>query len=87
MEHSNGSKVHLAQRSIDTARPLRVVVVGAGISGVINAIKLTESIEKLDLVIFEKNAGLGGTWYENRYPGGACGMTRTSLKKISKLGR
>jgi cation diffusion facilitator CzcD-associated flavoprotein CzcO len=23
----------------------------------------------IDLVIYEKNADVGGTWYENRYPG------------------
>ena len=61
-------------RALDAPRPLKVIVIGAGISGILNAIKLPRAIEKLDLVIYEKNDGLGGTWWENRYPGVACGM-------------
>jgi cation diffusion facilitator CzcD-associated flavoprotein CzcO len=25
--------------------------------------------ENVELVVYEKNAEIGGTWYENRYPG------------------
>jgi heterodisulfide reductase subunit A-like polyferredoxin len=64
----------IADRCVDTVRPLKVVIVGAGISGILAAIKLQESIRKLELIIYEKNEGLGGTWLENRYPGCACGM-------------
>jgi cation diffusion facilitator CzcD-associated flavoprotein CzcO len=28
--------------------------------------------EFVDIRIFEKNSDLGGTWFENRYPGCAC---------------
>lgn len=74
MVQSNGTTVHIAQRNVDTARPMKVVIVGAGISGIISAIKLLDSIQHLDITIYDKNEGLGGTWYENRYPGCACGM-------------
>ncbi|MCW5893689.1 MAG: NAD(P)/FAD-dependent oxidoreductase [bacterium] len=46
---------------------LRVVVVGAGMSGLLAAIKLEEA--GLPYVVIEKNAGVGGTWLENAYPG------------------
>ena len=49
-------------------RPLRVVVIGAGFAGVLSAIKLTEAGFD-DMVVYEKNEGLGGTWRENTYPG------------------
>lgn len=26
----------------------------------------------IDLAIYEKNPDVGGTWFENRYPGVAC---------------
>ncbi|CAK7242725.1 MAG: hypothetical protein STHCBS139747_004223 [Sporothrix thermara] len=56
-------------------RKLRVVCVGAGFSGLMVAYKYkyqTPMDSFLDLVIYEKNPDVGGTWYENRYPGVAC---------------
>lgn len=61
------------ERSIDASRPMRVVVIGSGISGIISSIRLRQRIGKLDLQVYEKNADIGGTWLENRYPGCACG--------------
>lgn len=49
----------MANRHIDTLRPMKVIVIGAGISGILNAIKLQRTVQNLDLVIFDKNAGLG----------------------------
>ncbi|KEF56419.1 uncharacterized protein A1O9_08000 [Exophiala aquamarina CBS 119918] len=68
----NGTQDQYVHRSIDSPHGLKVIVVGAGISGILNAIKLPRLVEKLDLVIYEENGGLGGTWLENRYPGIAC---------------
>ena len=53
-----------------TARPLKVICCGAGISG----LNLAHEIESgnfgnCEFTIFEKNSDLGGTWFENRYPG------------------
>jgi cation diffusion facilitator CzcD-associated flavoprotein CzcO len=53
------------------ARPLRFAIIGAGMSGILSAIKLTEAGLD-DWVIFEKAERLGGTWRENTYPGVAC---------------
>ena len=44
-----------------------VVIVGAGMSGMLIGLRLKQA--GLPFVILEKNAGVGGTWYENRYPG------------------
>lgn len=52
---------------IDAGRPLKVVCLGAGYSGILTAIRLPQRIPKLELVIYEKNDDIGGTWYENRY--------------------
>lgn len=48
----------------------KVVIVGAGMSGILAAIRLKEA--GLDFVIYEKNEDVGGTWLENVYPG--CGV-------------
>jgi len=45
----------------------RVLVIGAGLTGMAASIKLTEA--GYDHVVIEKNPEVGGTWYENRYPG------------------
>ena len=52
-----------------TAPPsdFRVVVIGAGVSGMLAAIRLAEA--GIDHVVLEKNADVGGTWLENAYPG------------------
>jgi cation diffusion facilitator CzcD-associated flavoprotein CzcO len=52
-------------------RPLRFVIIGAGMSGILSAIKLQEAGFG-DFTIYEKADRLGGTWRENTYPGIAC---------------
>ncbi len=46
---------------------LRVLVIGAGMSGLLAAIRLQEHGVPYDVV--EKNDAVGGTWSENTYPG------------------
>lgn len=50
---------------------LDVLVVGAGFGGVATAIKLRQQGIKR-FRVFEKSAGIGGTWWHNSYPGAAC---------------
>src|SRR5580693_4072458 len=50
---------------------MRFVVIGAGMAGVLSAIKLLEAGFE-DVVVYEKADRLGGTWRENTYPGVAC---------------
>jgi cation diffusion facilitator CzcD-associated flavoprotein CzcO len=49
----------------------RILVVGAGMSGLLIAIKLLQS-GRSNLVIFEKADEVGGTWRDNVYPGLKC---------------
>jgi 4-hydroxyacetophenone monooxygenase len=44
-----------------------VLVIGAGMSGLLAAIKLEAA--GIGYTVVEKNGGVGGTWYENTYPG------------------
>ncbi|HYH49983.1 MAG TPA: NAD(P)/FAD-dependent oxidoreductase, partial [Acidimicrobiia bacterium] len=44
-----------------------VIVIGAGLSGICAAIKLKQA--GIAFTVFDKNPSLGGTWFENRYPG------------------
>ena len=49
----------------------RVVIIGAGPGGICAGIRLKQAgID--DFVILEQAAGVGGTWWHNRYPGAEC---------------
>jgi cation diffusion facilitator CzcD-associated flavoprotein CzcO len=49
----------------------RCAVIGAGMAGILAAIRLREAGFD-DLVVYEKGDGFGGTWRENTYPGLTC---------------
>jgi cation diffusion facilitator CzcD-associated flavoprotein CzcO len=52
-------------------RALRFAVIGAGMAGILGAIKLAEA-GHTDVTIYEKADRPGGTWRENTYPGLSC---------------
>ena len=56
---------------MDKKRDLRFVVIGAGMAGILSAIKLLEAGFS-NICIYEKAAKIGGTWRENTYPGLTC---------------
>ncbi|KAI9027069.1 hypothetical protein DFJ74DRAFT_662934 [Hyaloraphidium curvatum] len=56
----------------DMLRELDVVCIGAGMAGITAGIMSQWRLKKVNLRIFEKNPELGGTWWENRYPGCKC---------------
>jgi cation diffusion facilitator CzcD-associated flavoprotein CzcO len=49
----------------------RFAILGAGMAGVLSAIKLKEAGFD-DFTVYEKASKLGGTWRENTYPGLGC---------------
>lgn len=48
---------------VENFRGLKVIVIGAGYSGIYHGIRIPERIKNCELVIYEKNAGVGGAWY------------------------
>ena len=55
----------------DAGRVLDVLVVGAGFAGICAGKKLLDAGIS-DFLIVEKSGGIGGTWWDNTYPGAAC---------------
>jgi len=49
------------------AQKTHVLIVGAGMSGILSGIRLQQA--GISFEIIEKNADVGGTWFENTYPG------------------
>ena len=62
-----GFAAPLPQQPPPDVPPMRAVVIGAGVSGLLAALRLRE--QGLDVTVLEKNTEVGGTWWENRYPG------------------
>ncbi len=50
-----------------TRADFKVLVIGAGMSGLLSAIRLQQA--GIDFMVVEKNHDVGGTWLENTYPG------------------
>jgi 4-hydroxyacetophenone monooxygenase len=55
-------------------RKLNAVIIGAGFSGILAAIQLSRA--GVPFTVLEKDEQVGGTWYENSYPG--CGVDTPS---------
>ncbi|KAJ5058241.1 putative flavoprotein [Bipolaris maydis] len=51
---------------------LRIVMIGCGLAGIQFAHDVKTRLTNFELDLYEKNPKVGGTWYENRYPGCAC---------------
>lgn len=61
------------EEPLGTARHLRIVGIGAGASGInmVRTLRLRMH-NNYEHVVYEKNTDVGGTWFENRYPGCRC---------------
>ncbi|KAL1795478.1 hypothetical protein ACET3X_005702 [Alternaria dauci] len=73
--HVNGdtpATFALRDQPMHANRHMKVIGVGAGASGLCLAYKLKHYFTDFTLNIYEKNDDVGGTWFENRYPGCAC---------------
>ncbi|KAL8300693.1 hypothetical protein RB597_010342 [Gaeumannomyces tritici] len=53
-------------------RKMRVLTIGAGVSGILMAYLVQKECQNVEHVVYEKNEDIGGTWLENRYPCAAC---------------
>jgi cation diffusion facilitator CzcD-associated flavoprotein CzcO len=52
-------------------KELRIIILGAGMSGILAGIKLLEK-GFANITIYEKANNIGGTWRDNTYPGLVC---------------
>src|ERR1700677_110111 len=55
------------QPSPEQLQKFHVLLIGAGLNGLNTAVQLKHA--DISFTVIEKNADVGGTWYENRYPG------------------
>ncbi|KAI7762429.1 hypothetical protein ACKAV7_009438 [Fusarium commune] len=68
----NRPKFTLKDTPVENQRPMKVVIVGAGFSGIYSTIRMTQRLRNIDLTVYEMNEETSGVWWLNRYPGLAC---------------
>jgi len=67
---STGKRMNGSAWASNGSQP-RIAIIGAGMSG-IAAVILLRKAGYTDLTVYEKEAEIGGTWRDNRYPGLSC---------------
>lgn len=48
--------------------PIRIIHIGAGATGLCCAYKMERQMSNYELMCYEKNPEVGGTWYESKLP-------------------
>ncbi|KAJ9604945.1 hypothetical protein H2200_010334 [Cladophialophora chaetospira] len=66
------SESHVPNHPQCSPQKIRIIFVGAGAAGLLFAHKAEKFLTNYELICYEKNSVVGGTWYENNYPGCAC---------------
>lgn len=51
---------------LGSTRKLRIIIIGAGASGLNMVRHLGLHMENVEYVVYDKNADVGGTWFENK---------------------
>lgn len=68
----DASGYSILEQPMGTKKQVRIVVMGAGASTLCFLKRAQDRLQNVDIVVYEKNSDIGGTWLENRYPGAAC---------------
>lgn len=76
----NGPAYTVREQPLGTTRHIRIVCIGAGASGLNLLRTLRLNLSDYEAVVYEKNADVGGTWLENRYPGCRCDVPSHSYQ-------
>lgn len=72
MPHAEEQDLFVPDEPMCSPEPIRIIHIGMGASGLLAAHKARRMLQNYELVCYEKNEVIGGTWFENRYPGCAC---------------
>lgn len=66
----------VSETPLGTIKEVKIITLGAGASGINMAYQVKRHLRNVTHVVYEKNESIGGTWFENRYPGCKCDIRR-----------
>ncbi|KAF2196341.1 FAD/NAD(P)-binding domain-containing protein [Delitschia confertaspora ATCC 74209] len=75
----------IRERPMGTKKMIKVMLMGAGAAALNFFKQAEEEMENMDIVCYEKNSDVGGTWLENRYPGCACDIPSVNYQFSWKI--
>lgn len=78
--NSRSAMYTVREQPLGTPKHLRIVCTGAGVSGINLLRTLRVNLQDYEVVVYEKNENVGGTWFENRYPGCKCDIPSHSYQ-------
>lgn len=64
-QNDNGYRIK--EEPMGTKRQMKVIVLGAGASGINFCKTARDRLENVEVMCYEKNHDVGGTWLENTY--------------------
>ncbi|KAH8714753.1 hypothetical protein BGZ61DRAFT_574819 [Ilyonectria robusta] len=79
-EHISSQPFNIKDEPVENQRPMRVIVIGAGFSGIYAAIRISQRLKNVQLQVYEQNEETAGVWWLNRYPGLACDIPSYSYQ-------
>lgn len=82
---TNEHGYRIKEQPMGTKKRVKVILMGAGASTMNFLKKGEEEMENLEIVCYEKNNDIGGTWLENRYPGCACDIPSVNYQFSWKI--
>lgn len=82
---SDSAGYTIREEHYGTKRRIKVILMGAGASTLNFLKKAEEEMQNLDIVVYEKNHDVGGTWLENHYPGCACDIPAVNYQFSWKI--
>lgn len=83
LEDEHGYRIR--EQPMGTKRKIKVILMGAGASSLNFFKKAEEEMTDLEIICYEKNHDIGGTWLENRYPGCACDIPSVNYQFSWKI--
>lgn len=72
----NNVSYKVSEQPLGTIKPVRIITIGAGASGINMAYQAMRHLKNVEHIVYEKNEDVGGTWFENRYPGCKCDIRK-----------
>ncbi|KAF7557068.1 hypothetical protein G7Z17_g899 [Cylindrodendrum hubeiense] len=62
--NGNFDEFTIKDAPVENQRPLKVVIIGAGFSGIHSTIRITQRLRNIDLTVYETNEEISGVCYQ-----------------------